>query len=171
MSDLPTPAPAEPDELFSAVYDDLRRIARRQRGPGDTLNTTALVHELYLRMAEGASPSFADRRQFYVYAARAMRHLLVDRARHRLRDKAGGRHAHIDLDAVADAVSIDAREALELDDALRRLETEDARAAQVVELHYFGGLPLERIAELFGVVRRTIDRDLSFARAYLKSLA
>jgi len=159
-----------PGQLFAVVYDDLRRIARRQLGPGDTLNTTALVHELYVRMAEGASPRFGDTRQFFVYAARAMRHLLVDRARHRLREKSGGGAAHVDLDAVGDATSIDAREALELDDALRRLEQEDARAAQVVELHYFAGVPLEKIAELLGVVRRTVDRDLAFARAYLKSL-
>lgn len=162
--------PLESEALFASLYDDLRRIARRQRGPGDTLNTTALVHELYLRLAEGDTPAFAERKQFFVYAARAMRHLLVDRARQRLRGKAGGRHVHVGLDAAAvDAVSIDAREALELDDALRRLESEDPRAAQVVELHYFGGLELERIAELLGVVRRTVDRDLRYARAYLKA--
>ncbi|MGQ0799835.1 MAG: ECF-type sigma factor [Pseudomarimonas sp.] len=155
-------------ELFALVYDDLRRIARRQLGPGDTLNPTALVHELYLRMAEGASPRFGDPRQFFVYAARAMRHLLVDHARHRLRDKSGGRALHVDLDSINHA-SVDVREALELDNALRCLEQEDARAAQVVELHYFGGVALERIAELLGVVRRTVDRDLAFARAYLRT--
>jgi RNA polymerase sigma factor (TIGR02999 family) len=159
-----------PDALFANVYDDLRRIARRQLGPGDTLNTTALVHELYLRMADGVAPAFADPRQFFLYAARAMRNLLVDRARQRLSEKRGGGRAHLCLDeAPADAVMLSAQDALELDDALCRLAAEDERCAQVVELHYFAGLTLERIAELLGLTRRTIDRDLKFARAFLKA--
>ncbi len=126
------------DRLFETVYEDLRRIARRERGPSDTLNTTALVHELYLRLSRGDSPQFRERKQFYVYAARAMRHLLVDRARHRLRGKRGGQAEHVDLDnAQVVGAPVDALEALALDQGLHALESEDARAAQVVALHYF----------------------------------
>lgn len=162
-------AAGEPDRLFTAVYDDLRRLARRQRGPNDTLETTALVHELYLRLAEGECPLFAEPRQFFAYAARAMRHLLIDRARRRLREKSGGGRVRVDLEVAADVAGLDAREALELDDALRRLEAEDSRCAQVVELHYFGGLTLERVAELLAVTPRTVNRDLQFARAFLRA--
>ncbi len=166
--------PAEPiadaDAVFSRVYDDLRGLARRQRGPGDTLETTALVHELYLRMQAAGSLPRIEPARFFAYAARAMRHLLIDRARHRLRTKHGGGAAHLDLEAVAgDTMALDAREALDLDDALRALAAEDERAAQVVELHYFGGLELQKIADLLGLTRRTVDRDLAFARTFLKA--
>jgi RNA polymerase sigma factor (TIGR02999 family) len=158
------------DRLFETVYEDLRRIARRERGPSDTLNTTALVHELYLRLAHGDSPQFGERKQFYVYAARAMRHLLVDRARHRLRNKRGGQAEHVALDdGQTAAAPADALEALALDQGLSALEAEDARAAQVVALHYFCGLEIDEIAKLFEVTRRTIDRDLQFARAFLQT--
>jgi RNA polymerase sigma factor (TIGR02999 family) len=158
------------DRLFEIVYEDLRRIARRERGPSDTLNTTALVHELYLRLARGDAPQFQERKQFYVYAARAMRHLLVDRARHRLRGKRGGGAEHVEIDGEqATGAPSDALEALALDQGLHALETEDARAAQVVALHYFCGLGIDEIAKLLEVTRRTIDRDLQFARAFLQT--
>lgn len=159
-----------PDALFTRVYDDLKRLAHRQRGPRDTLNTTALVHELYAKVSRNELPAFVDARQFFDYAAKAMRHLLVDRARRRMALKSGGGQRHVSLDAAAEIpVALDAREALDLDEGLRRLEVEDPRAAHVVELFYFGGLPVERIAELLGVVKRTIDRDLNFARAFLRA--
>ncbi len=157
--------------MFETVYDDLRRIARRERGPGDTLDTTALVHELYLRLARGGTPSFQERKQFYVYAARAMRHLLVDRARRRLREKRGSGAEHVDIDDQHGIVdSVDALDALALDQSLHALEAEDARAAQVVALHYFCGLGVEEIAQMLDVTRRTVDRDLQFARAFLHTL-
>ncbi|MDZ4813501.1 MAG: ECF-type sigma factor [Pseudomonadota bacterium] len=160
----------ENDQRFAAVYAQLMRLARRQLGPGDTLNTTGVVHELYLRLANDSAASIGNERQFLGYAARAMRNLLIDRARSRLSEKSGGGQIALSLDdARAVAVSVDAREALALDDALRQLEREDARAAEVLELNYFAGQTTERIAELLGVTRRTVERDLQFARAYLKA--
>jgi RNA polymerase sigma factor (TIGR02999 family) len=159
------------DRLFSAVYDELRRVARgqRSRSDGDTLDTTALVHELYLQMSRNDNFRFAGTHQFYAYAARAMRHLLVDRARGRARIKHGGELVRVDLDDAADAVQVSAEQALELDRALVELAADDPRAAEVVELHYFGGLPVERIAELLGLSTRTVDRDWLYARAFLHS--
>ncbi len=167
---LPVASKAEQDQQFAAVYGELMRLARRQRGPGDTLNTTAIVHELYLRLANGDGSSIRNERQFLGYAARAMRNLLIDRARSRLSEKSGGGQVAVSLDdAHAAAVTVDAREALALDDALRQLEREDARAAEVLELNYFAGQTAERIAAVLGVTRRTVERDLQFARAFLKA--
>jgi RNA polymerase sigma factor (TIGR02999 family) len=167
---LPAASKAEQDQQFAAVYGELMRLARRQRGPGDTLNTTAIVHELYLRLATGDGASIRNERQFLGYAARAMRNLLIDRARSRLSEKSGGGQLAVSLDdAHAAAVTVDAREALALDDALRQLEREDARAAEVLELNYFAGQTTERIAAVLGVTRRTVERDLQFARAFLKA--
>lgn len=157
------------DELFGNVYQELRRLARRQRTPGDgaTLDTTALVHELYLQMSRN-DLDFAQTRQFYAYAARAMRHMLVDRARGRARLKHGGDLRRTDYsDSHVGNVNVDPGQALELDAALRRLAQDDPRAAEVVELHYFAGLPIERIAELCGLSARTVHRDWQYARAFL----
>lgn len=157
------------DERFGEVYEELRRIAHRQRTPldGATLDTTALVHELYLQIGH-RDLDFEHGRQFYAYAARAMRHLLVDRARARARSKHGGDLRRTDFhDTAMGQASIDPQQALDLDSALRRLAQDDARAAEVVELHYFAGLPLERIATLQGVSVRTVYRDWDYARAFL----
>ncbi|MCC6439103.1 MAG: sigma-70 family RNA polymerase sigma factor [Rhodanobacteraceae bacterium] len=158
------------DARFDEVYSQLRRLARGQRASGqDTLNTTALVHELYLQMRNGsAAPQVNEPRQFYAYAARAMRHLLVDRARARLRLKRGGDLQRVDLtDSSLGPGRASPEQAILLDDALRRLSDDDARAAEVMELHYFSGLPIERIAELLGVSSRTVDRHWRYARAFL----
>jgi RNA polymerase sigma factor (TIGR02999 family) len=172
MSESPPSAASksQQDQRFATVYAELMRLARRQRGPGDTLNTTGIVHELYLRLANANIGSIQDERQFLGYAARAMRNLLIDRARSRLSEKSGGGQAAVSLDDPhAAAISVDAREALALDDALRQLEREDPRAAEALELNYFAGQTTERIAEVLGVTRRTVERDLQFARAYLKA--
>lgn len=165
----PPPTPAL-DALFADLYEQLRRLARGQGGSAhDTLGATALVHELYLQMnrSDGAL-QFAEPRKFYAYAARAMRHLVVDRARARARVKRGGDLQRVDLtESAADAKHCSPEQALALDAGLRRLAHEDARAAEVLELHYFAGLPIERIAELLGTSTRTIDRDWRFARAFL----
>jgi RNA polymerase sigma factor (TIGR02999 family) len=108
--------------------------------------------------------------QFFTYAARAMRHLLADRARDRLRQKAGGEWLRVTLTGLDLKLAVDsAEQALALDDSLCRLEAVDARAAQVVELLYFAGLTLEQTADTLGLARRTIDRDWRFARAFLKA--
>lgn len=163
--------PPDADALFGEVYERLKRMAHRELGRaagGGTVNTTELVHDLYLRLCRGNELAFAEPAQFFAYAARAMRHILVDRARQRLRLKAGGDQLRLSLtDPAVDAVALGPQQALLLDSALHALAADDARAARVVELHYFAGLTLERVAELLGVVRRTVDRDWRYARAFL----
>lgn len=162
---------ATADTLFNEVYDRLKAMAGRQRARGGaplTLGTTELVHELYLRMGSGQDKRFASPMQFFSYAARAMRSILIDRARGRYQLKAGGDQQRVALtDSAIAAVEVDPARALLLDAALRSLEADDQRAARVVELHYFAGLSLQQIADLLGVVRRTVDRDWRYARAFL----
>ena len=159
------------DDLFSDVYTRLKAMAGRQRhgaGRTPTLGTTELVHELYLRMGSGDGKRFGDPAQFFAYAARAMRHILIDAARSRLQLKSGGDQQRISMsDPSVEAVRVDPAQAIQLDTALRALQADDARAAQVVELHYFAGLSLQQIAEVLGLARRTIDRDWRYARAFL----
>lgn len=164
------PIADETNVMFSHLYQDLRSIARAQIAPNDTLNTTALVHELYVRVVERDDLKFSDRRAFFAYAARAMRHLLVDRARARLRLKRGGGAVALDWDGVSDdAVFVHVDAALELDELMGQLAREDARSAEVLELHYFGGLTGEQIAEMLAINRRTVVRDLEFAKAYIRA--
>jgi RNA polymerase sigma factor (TIGR02999 family) len=163
------PAAEACDPLFEAVYARLKAMASRRLSaqPGATLDTTALVHELYLRIGH-RELAFADRAQFYAYAARAMRHLLADRARDRLRLRAGGGWMRVTLEGGEGDLALgSAEEALALDQALQQLADSDPRAARVVELRYFAGLGLEAVADLLGLARRTVDRDWRFARAFL----
>lgn len=158
--------------LFAAVYERLKAMAGRSRDrrPGATLDTTALVHELYLRIGTREALRFEHPAQFFAYAARAMRHLLADRARDRQRLHAGGGWQRVTITASDERLALDsADQALALDAALARLEQTDARAARVVELRHFAGLSPEDIAAQLGVTRRTVDRDWSFARAFLKA--
>jgi len=163
-------APANADALFSEVYQRLKGMASRglASNPQATLETTALVHELYLRMVKNPDLAFAENAQFFAYAARAMRHLLLDRARDRVRRHDGQRWVTTTLDSDDQRLVIDsAEEALAMEDVLLKLEDLDARAAKVVELRYFAGLSLEQTAEVLGLARSTIDRDWRFARAFL----
>ena len=159
--------------LFEQVYERLKAMAANQLRAAvssNTLNTTMLVHELYLRI--GNTPDFTDARQFFAYAARAMRHILIDRARARLSEKGGGHLLRVELaeSAADDILALDSAElAITLTNAIEKLAELDARAAEVVELRYFTGLTLEQIADTMGLTRRTIDRDWRFARAFLKS--
>jgi RNA polymerase sigma factor (TIGR02999 family) len=167
---LPVDAPGSVDELFDTVYDQLKSLASRQlaRGKRGTLDTTELVHEVYLRLNRGAEVTFEHRRQFFTYAARALRHVLADRARNRMRKKAAGTWARVSLTTGADTLAIEsAEQALALDDALARLEQTDARAANVVELRYFAGMSPDQTAEVLGIARRTVDRDWRYALAFL----
>jgi RNA polymerase sigma factor (TIGR02999 family) len=162
--------PESADALFDAVYARLKAMAARQLGARErgTLDTTALVHELYLRIGAQDELKFSHPAQFFAYAARAMRHLLADRARDHLRQCAGGGWIAVTLTGSDGRLAIDdAQSALALDAALTQLEAADVRAARVVELRYFAGLPLEQVAEQLGVTRRTADRDWAFARAFL----
>jgi len=160
------------DEMFAAVYDRLkafagRRLSRNDRG---TLDTTAVVHELYLRMSAKRELRFDDPSRFFAYAARALRYLLADRARQRVRLRAGGGWARVTMTGEMEQLAIESsEEALGFEEALVRLEQSDARAAQIVELVFFAGLTQDQVAELLGLTRRTIGRDWRFARAFLKA--
>jgi len=163
--------PLETDVLFSQVYDRLKAMAgkRLSHGPRSTLDTTALVHDLYLRIGNNRELSFAHPNQFFTYAARAMRHLLADRARDRMRLRAGGDWMRTTLTGSDYRLALDsAEEALAVEEALQRLGETDARAAQVVELTWFAGLSQDQITETLGVARSTVARDWRFARAFLK---
>ncbi len=158
------------DPLFTEVYQRLKAMASRQRARGgapDTLCTTELVHEAYLRMGESDN-RYEQSGQFFAYAARAMRHILTDAARRRVQPKRGGDQVRLDMsDPAMESVYVDPELALQVHDALLALEREDRRAAQVVELHFFAGLELSQVADALGVTRRTIDRDWRYARAFL----
>ena len=163
---------ANVQRMFAEAYRYLKRIAHKERNrlDGATINTTGLVHETFVKMSLGAEPDFLGSPQFLAYAARAMRHVLLDRALRRQRFKLGGGAVHIDIfESAALNIGIDPNEALALDSALNALEKTDPRAARVVELHYFGGLDLEAVAAIIGTSRRTVNRDWRYARAYLGS--
>lgn len=166
----PSIAPDNADELFAQVYQRLkamasRHLAGRERG---TLNTTAVVHELYLRMGGREGVNFREQRQFFAYAARAMRHLLADSARARMRQRAGGGWLSVTLDGLEDELAIaSAEQALLLEDALSDLARLDPRAARIVELRYFAGLSLEQVADALELSRTSVVRDWRFARSFL----
>jgi RNA polymerase sigma factor (TIGR02999 family) len=166
----PSPPAAGTATLFAEVYQRLKAMASRQlasRGRG-TLDTTALVHELYLRMGVKQDLGFQEQQQFFAYAARAMRHLLADRARNRLRQRAGGHWVGVTLDGADEQLAISsAEQALQLEAALAALEQVDPRAARVVELRYFAGLSLEQVADALDLSRTSVVRDWSFARSFL----
>jgi RNA polymerase sigma factor (TIGR02999 family) len=158
-------------QLMERAYQDLRRLAAAQlRGerPGHTLQATALVHELYLRLFSGETPAWEDRAHFLATAARQLRHLVIDHARKRNARKRGGPNARADVDLLGLAgVPLDAR-VLELDEALRALEQLEPRAASVVELRFFGGLEEKEIGTALGISVATVKRDWAFARSWLQ---
>ena len=160
------------DQLLPVVYDELRALARAvRRGPScETVNTTALVHEAYLRLAGGgAGTGFEGRGHFLGVAARAMRHVLVDHARRQGAQKRGGDLARVDLSETLAAGGGAAPDAhvLALDRSLDRLATFDARKARVVECRFFGDLTVDETAAALGVSPATVKRDWRVARAWL----
>ena len=157
------------DRLLPLVYRELRERAHNQlahRRPGDTLSTTALVHEAYLKLAGSAHQAYQDRVHFFAVASRAMRQILVDYARRSAAAKRdGGRAISLDPEMVADPQR--AEELVALDEALGQLERLDERLARTVELRFFGGLSVEETADALGVSPRTVKRDWRKARAFL----
>jgi RNA polymerase sigma factor (TIGR02999 family) len=160
------------DRLLPLVYDELRRLAADyldREAPGQTLQPTALVHEAYLRLvAPGGEPRWQDRTHFLATAALAMRHILVDNARRKQRDKRGGGRDRAELSDHADPRAEDAGRVLALDEALTRLAGTDAVAAEIVQLHTFGGLSIEEAGQHLGLSRASAYREWSFARAWLR---
>jgi RNA polymerase sigma factor (TIGR02999 family) len=159
------------DRLVPLVYDDLRRIARgqlRRRRPGDTLNTTGLVHEAYVRLVDQTRASWRDRGHFFAVSAIAMRQIVVDHARRRMRAKRGGDRVTVPLDDVQEPAAREAGRILEINEALEKLARVDRRMVQVVECRYFAGLTEEETAAALGVSVRTAQREWFKARAWLR---
>lgn len=158
------------ERLLPLVYDELRKLARWQMmkaPPGQTLQPTALVHEAWLRLAGDNEPRFQNRAHFFGAAGEAMRRILVDRAREKKALKRGGDLRRVELDAVELASPMPDDELLALDEALDRLATVDARAAEMVKLCFFVGLTQEEAAQELGVSLSTAERIWGFARAWL----
>jgi RNA polymerase sigma factor (TIGR02999 family) len=157
--------------LFAQMQADLRQVAHRERHAvraGETLSTTALVNEAYLKLSKSGLPAFVNRRHFYSVAARAMRQVLVDYARARLSQKRGSGDRHETLGAAdQEADADDAARLLEINDALDRLEAVRPRLAQVVYLRYYAGMSDREIGELLDVEESTVRRDWLKARGWL----
>lgn len=164
------------DEMIPTVYRELREIAHRHlsmRRPGDTLSTTALVNEAYLKLAGARQPSWNDRVHFLAIAAVAMRHILTDQAKSRARVKRGGGNGNarrVTLDETVISIDDQPDAVIEISDALDCLAAIDARLARVVEYRFFGGLSSEEIATVLGVTERTVERDWLKARMLLREV-
>ncbi len=157
-------------ELTPLVYEELRRIAHHHlsgQRPDHTLQTTALVNEAYLRLADQTNPRWQNRAHFFAVAARAMRQILVSYARTQQAQKRGGGAPKIELDKAALVSPEQSKEIVDLHEALEHLSTLDPRKAQVVELKYFGGLNYNEIAEVLKISRITARRDWEFAKVWL----
>jgi len=158
------------DSLLPIVYDELRRVARGYLGgeaPGHTLQTTALVHEAYIRLVKAEIP-WQDRVHFFAVAATSMRRILVDHARAKRSAKRGGGEKRVPLDEALEQPAAEGSGLEEIDEALTRLAAEDERKSRVVELHFFGGLKHEEIADLLGISPSTVRWDMRLAKAWLR---
>jgi len=161
---------AAADRVFQLLYDELRRLAHRALGDQRheaTLETTALVHEAYLRLVGSVRPAGDGRRRFFALAAKAMRGILIDRARERLADKRGAGVRPLPLEVADGAVAAEAAEALAVDRALDELERLEPRLVEIVELRFFAGCSVVETAELLSISERTVKRDWRKARALL----
>ena len=157
--------------LLPLVYEELRTLARTRmarRPPGDTLQPTALVHEAYLRLLGKADLRLEGRRHFFFAAARAMRDILVERARARAGPKRGGGRLRVELKDDAAVAEPPAEDLLALNDALSELEKEDPLKAQIVQLRYFAGMNAGEAAQALGISERTLHRHWRFIKAWLR---
>jgi RNA polymerase sigma factor (TIGR02999 family) len=160
------------DRLVPLVYDELRRVARghlRRESPGHSLQATALVHEVFLRLVDADSATPTSRTHFFAMSARLMRQILVDHARRKRADKRGGGAAVITLDEVMAAIAAQTSsvDVLALDEALDALSSFDARQCRVVELRFFAGLNIPETADALGISTATVERDWAIAKAWL----
>jgi len=158
------------EQLTPRVYNELRRIAghcMQNERPGRTIQTTALVHEAYLKLIDINNVDWQHRAHFFAISAQIMRNILLDRARRRLAAKRGGDAERVNLDELPDIGMERARELIVLDDALQALARADERKARVVEMRFFGGLSVEETAEVLKISPVTVMRDWSTAKAWL----
>ena len=159
-------------ELVPLMYDELRQVARRllsRERQGSTLQPTALVHEAYLAVLGGRQGTWDNRSHLFAAAAEAMRRILIDQARRRLRLKRGGERERVDVEA--DSLPIDGPgdEVLEVEEALQTLERAHPTARQIVNLRYFAGFSIDETAEALGVSRSSVEREWRFTRAWLSN--
>ena len=163
--------PTAAEQLLPLVYEELRKLASARmanEAAGHTLQPTALVHEAWLRLAgHDAQAQFANRAHFFAAAAEAMRRILIERARRKGAGKRGGDWRRIDLDKVDIAADADADTLLLVNEALEKLAQEDAHAAEIAKLRFFGGLTLDEAGQVLGVTERTAKRYWAYARAWL----
>lgn len=161
------------DAVYASLYPDLKRIARsrlRQQGRGDSVSTTMLVHESFVRLVGARDLRLEDRRHFFAYAAKTMRNIIIDSAREHLAERRGGGAEHVtlgDADALQVVGSGASDELVRVNEALHELEAVDPELAELVEMRYFGGYTELEIAELQGVAERTVRRRWDKARAWL----
>jgi RNA polymerase sigma factor (TIGR02999 family) len=158
-------------KLMALVYDDLRRLAAWQlqtERPDHTLQPTALVHEAYLKLAGQNPIEWQNKAHFFALAAQVMRHILVDHARAKQRDKRGGGQTNVALDEAIKLSNTSEPGLVELDEALSALAERDARKSRIVELRYFGGLSIEETAEVLGISPATVRREWTLAKAWLQ---
>jgi len=161
------------DRLIELVYDDLRRIASRHLGlgkRGGTIDTTALVHEAYLKLAGVEEAVWPGRAQFFAFCSKAMRRILIDYARRSSAEKRGGDLIRVPLKTDLAVIDREATEILALDEALKALEARDARMARIAECRFFGGLSVLETAEAISISPRTVEREWARARAYLHQM-
>ncbi|MEX2138935.1 MAG: ECF-type sigma factor [Pirellulales bacterium] len=163
--------PQAAEQLLPRVYAELRKLAAAklaQERPGQTLQATALVHEAYLRLVEGAQPqSFNTRGHFFAAAAEAMRRILVENARRKKSLKRGGAQERVRLDAGVLVSETPSDDLLALDEALQKFAKEDAQKAELVKLRYFAGLSVQEAADVLGISRATADRYWAYAKVWL----
>jgi RNA polymerase sigma factor (TIGR02999 family) len=158
------------EALLPLVYEELRKLAAVRMNAereDHTLQATALVHEAYLRLVGGADLQWANRAHFFAAAAEAMRRILIEHARAKLGPKRGGGLGKLPIDVIDLAAMDDPEQILALDEAISRLEKEDAEAARVVRLRFYAGLSIEETAKALGTSASTVKREWSFARAFL----
>ena len=159
------------NDLIPLVYAELRKIADghlRHERPGHTLQPTALVHEAYARLIEQKQPDYRDRVHFLAVAAQVMRQILIDHARRKFAAKRGGSRPKYSLDEACDAAVEKPSLMIDLDDALRALETRDAMKARLIEMRFFGGLTAEESAEVLSLPVNEVRRGLRIAQAWLQ---
>ena len=162
--------PKAADELLPLVYGELRRLAAAKMArepPGQTLQPTALVHEAWLRLGADAQPNWQNRSHFLAAAAEAMRRILVESARRKLRLKRGGRQERVELEESAIAAPAEDEKILQVHEALNTLATEDPQKAEIVKLRFFVGLGHDEIAALLGVNEKTVRRHWEVAKVRL----
>jgi len=170
LSALASGSPTAAEKLMPLVYSELKRVARaymRRERPGHTLQTTALVHEAYLRLVRQENVRWQGRSHFFGIAAQLMRRILIDHARGHLREKRGGAQVILPLNEALAFSPEHSEDLLRLDEALDRLSKLDPRQGQVVELRFFGGLSVEETAEYLKISPKTVKRDWAVAKAWL----